>query len=169
MSISQSWIAKFAGRILASALIGGFFAAITGALCVGAAGALFGWILDIRSTPPVWDSGFLFPGAWLGATLGSYSGFVGLIAGAVAAFGGKPKTSIAPPRALLRNIALGQIFGTIGAISSYLLIALAVVQFNGAPFVGTVEDNLELVICGAPIMAFCGAIAGALWKREGNR
>ncbi len=169
MSISQSWIAKFVGRVLASAFIGGFFVAIMGALSVATAGALFGFILDIRSTPPRWDSGFLFPGAWLGANLGSYSGFVGALAGAVAAFDGKPESSIVPSRALLRNLALGQLFGMLGAVSSYLLFAFVIAQFSGAPLVGTVEDNLELAIYGVPILMICGAIAGALWKCEANR
>ncbi len=150
---------------MASAFIGGFFTAITGALCVATAGALFGWMLDIRSTPPSWDGGFLFPGAWLGATLGSYSGFVGLFAGGVAALGGGPKGSIVPSRALLRNIALGQILGTVSAVSSYLLFALCVAQFNGNSFIGTVEDNLELAIYGVPVSMVCGAIMGAISGR----
>ena len=169
MSLSQSWIAKVAGRVVASALIGGFVIAITGALCIATAGALFGWILDIRSTPPRFDVGFLFPGAWLGATLGSYSGFVGFMAGAVAAWRGKPDTSIVPPLALLRNIALGQLFGTVSAVSSYLVFALSVAQLNTQSFVGTVEDNLELIIWGAPILAIFGAIAGAMSRREAKR
>ena len=166
MSISQSWIAKFAGRVLASAFVGGLVAAIVGALCVGTAGVLFGWMLDIRSTPPSWDSGFLFPGAWLGAYLGSYSGVIGALAGGVAASGGKPTTSVVPPRALLRNIALGQVFGTMGAVSSYLIFALALAQLNAQSFVGTVEDQLDLILWGAPVMTICGAIMGALWKSQ---
>lgn len=167
MLLSRNWVAKFAGRVLVSALIGGFFTAIVGALCGATAGALFGWILDIRSTPPSWDGEFLLPGAWLVAYLGSFSGFVGLFAGAVAAFDGKPASSIVP-RALLRNLALGQLFGTGGAVSSYLLfaVAVAVAQFSGDPFVGIVEDNLELVIWGAPILMICGAVAGAIFRRD---
>lgn len=126
-------------------------------------------ILGISSTPPYWGSGFLFPGAWLGATLGSYSGFVGALAGAVAAFDGKPESSIMPPRALLRNIVLGQLFGTLSAVSSYLLFALAIAHLNGDPFVGTVEDNLELAIYGVPVLMICGAIVGALCKRDSDR
>ena len=169
MLLSRNWVAKFAGRVLAGAFLGGLFVAIVGALSVATAGALFGWMLDLRSTPPGGESGFLWPGAWLGAYLGSFGGFVGLFAGAVAALGGKPDTSVLPPRDLLRNIALGQLAGTLGAVSSYLIFALAVAQFNGEPFVGTVEDHLELIIYGAPILMICGAIAGALWKREAGR
>ena len=169
MSISQNWVAKFAGRVLISAFLGGLFTALIGALSVATAGALFGWILDLRSTPPVWDSGFLFPGAWIGAYLGSYSGIVGFIAAAVAALASKPETSIVPARVLRRNLALGQLLGTFGAVSSYLLFAFAVAQFNGDSFVGTVENHLDVALYGVPALMICGAIMGALWKREPSR
>lgn len=167
MSLQHSWAPKFAFRFGANVIVGALLTSIIGALCVGAAGALFGWMLDLRSTPPSWDSGFLFPAVWLGAYLGSYSGIVGASA-AVAASGAKPDSSIMPPRALLRNIALGQLFGTACAVSSYLLFAFCVAQFNGEPFVATVEDHLDLIIWGAPTLAICGSIAGALWKRDDN-
>ena len=165
MFFSQPWAARAAQRIGANIVVGAIVTAIVGALCVATAGALFGWMLDIRSTPPSWDSGFLFPGAWLGAYLGSFSGIVGALAAAVAALGGKPDDSVGPPRALLRNLAMGQLFGTLGAVSSYLLFAFGVAQWNGDPFIGTVEDNLELIIWGAPALMISGAILGALWKR----
>ncbi len=160
MLINEHWAAKIAGRVMANAIVGSVIVALIGALCVGAAGALMGWLLDIRSTPPSWDSGFLFPGAWLGAYLGSYSGLVGAVAAGVAAFDFK-----VPLRALLSRIALGQLLGTLGAVSSYLLLALAIAWTQSQPFTGTVEDNLELIIWGAPAAMIGGAIAGALWKR----
>ncbi len=165
MFINQHWFTRVAGRVLSSAIIGGVVSAIVGALCVGAAGALFGWLLDIRSTPASWDSGFLFPGAWVGMSLGAWSGFVGLIAAGLVAFDMPSRHSFAPLRALLGRVAIGQLLGTLGAISSYLLLAWAIAQTQGQPFVGTVEDNLDLIIWAAPAAMIGGAIAGALWKR----
>ena len=68
--------------------------------------------------------------------------------------------------AVIKRVALGQLLGTVGAISSYLVLAWAIARFNGAPFLGTVEDNLDLAILAAPITMICGAIAGALWKSD---
>ena len=168
MSLSQSWIAKFAGRVLANALLGGIFVAITGALCVATSGALFGWILDIRSTPATWDGGFMGPGLFLGLSLGAWSGILGALVGGVAASKARPGALLAP-LSVLKRVALGQLLGTLAALSSYLIFALAVAQLNAQPFVGTVEDNLELAIFGVPILMNCGAIVGALWQREINR
>ena len=165
MSLSQHWILRVFGRVLTNAIVGGVIIAIIGALCVATAGAFFGWMMDIRSTPPAWNMGFMGPGAFLGAFLGAWSGFVGALAGAVAALGDNSTRPLATLRALLNRVALGQLLATLGAVSSYLLLALAIAQIKGDPFIGTVEDNLELAIYGAPITMICGAIAGALWKR----
>ena len=165
MSIYQHWIFRVLGRVLTNAIVGGVVAAIAGALCVATAGAFFGWIMDLRSTPPSWDSGFLFPGAWVGARLGVWSGFIGAIVGGVAALGDNSTRPLEKLRALLNRVALGQLLATLGAVSSYLLLALVIAQIKGDPFTGTVEDNLELAIYGVPVSMVCGAIAGALWKR----
>ena len=166
MSISQHWIFRVFERVLTNAILGGVVAAVTGALCVATAGAFFGWMMDIRSTPPSWDSGFLFPGAWVGARLGVWSGLIGALAGAVAAWGDNSTRPMATLRALLNRVALGQLLATLGAVSSYLLLALVIAQLNAQPFIDTVEDNLELAIIGVPITMICGAIAGAIWKRD---
>ena len=168
MFFKHSWAAMAAQRIGANIIVGAITTAIGGALCVGAAGALLGWILDIRSTPATWDGGFMGPGLFIGLTLGAWSGIIGAIVGAVAASNARPACAFAP-LALVKRVALGQLLGTLAALSSYLVLALAIAQFNGDPFVGTVEDNLELAIYGVPLLMNCGAIAGALWKREASR
>ncbi len=165
MSLSQHWFFRVFGRVLTGALFGGVVTAITGALCVATAGALLGWMMDLRSTPPSWDNGFILPGAFAGVYLGVWSGLIGAIVGAVAALGDNSTRPLATLRALLSRVALGQLLATLGAVSSYLLLALVIAQIKGDPFTGTVEDNLELAIYGVPITMVCGAIAGALWKR----
>ena len=149
---------------MTNAIVGGVVIAITGALCVATSGALFGWMMDIRSTPAIWDGGFMGSGLFLGLYLGAWSGFVGLIVGGVAASKARPGALLAP-LSILKSVALGQLLGTLAALSSYLIFALAIAQIKGNSFTGTVEDNLELAIYGVPITMVCGAIAGALWKR----
>lgn len=164
MSFNQPWAAKAAKRIGANIVVGALLTAIVGALCVATAGALLGWILDIRSTPPSWDSGFLGPGLFIGLFLGAWSGVLGALLGAVAACAARPGALFAP-LAILKRVALGQLLGTLGALSSYLFYALIIAQTQNQSFVGSVEDNLILALIGVPITMNCGAIAGALWKR----
>ena len=164
MFFSQNWVFGAAKRIGANVIIGAILTAIVGAGCVGAAGALLGAILDIRSTPATWDGGFLGLGLFLGFYLGAWSGIFGALVGGVAASSAPTNRTFAP-LAIFKRVALGQLLGTLAALSSYLILALAIAQFNGDPFVGTVEDNLELAIYAVPVLMNCGAIAGALWKR----
>ena len=168
MSLSQHWVLKVFGRVLTNAIVSGVVIAIIGALCVATAGALLGWILDIRSTPAIWDGGFFGAGLFLGLCLGAWSGILGALVGGVAASKARPGALLAP-LSVLKRVALGQLLGTLAALSSYLIFALAVAQLNAQPFVGTVEDNLDLAICGVPVLMNCGAIAGALWKRDSGR
>ena len=165
MFFHQNWAAKAARSIAANLVVGAIITAIVGALCVGAAGALLGGIMDIRSTPASWDGGFLGPGLFLGLYLGAWSGILGAMFGGVAALTARADARFAS-LAILKRVALGQLLGTLAALSSYLIFALAIAQLNAQPFVGTVEDNLELAIFGVPILMNCGAIAGALWQRD---
>ena len=166
MLTSNGWLARAAMRLGAHLVCGGVTSALVGALCVGATGALLGWIMDIDSTPPSWDSGYLFPGAWLGAYLGCGGGIVGAFAAGAVAFDERARHSLAPLRATLMRVALGQSAGTLGALSCYFLLVMWLVFRRAQPFVGTVEDNLDLIIPGAPCAMICGAIAGALWKKS---
>ena len=164
MFFKHNWAAMAAKRISAGILGGALIIATVGALCVGAAGALLGAILDIRSTPATWDGGFMGPGLFLGLYLGAWSGILGAGVGGVAAVGARPGALLAP-LAILKRVALGQSLGTLAALSSYLVLALLIAQLNAQSFVGTVEDNIEMAIYGVPVLMNCGAIAGALWKR----
>lgn len=164
MLFKQPWAAIAAKRIGAGIVVSAILTGIIGALCVATAGALLGWILDIRSTPPSWDSGFLGPGLFIGLFLGAWSGVLGALFGGVAAFTARP-VHIFAPLEVIKRVALGQLLGTLGALSSYLFYALILTQTQGQSFVETVEDNLILALVGVPILMNCGAIAGALWKR----
>lgn len=160
----QTWAFKAAKRVGANVFVGAITTSFMGALCVATAGALLGWILDLRSTPATWDGGFLGPGLFLGLYLGAWSGITGAIVGGVAALAARPGATSAP-LIVIKRVAFGQVLGTLIALSFYLIFACAIAQFNGESFVGTVEDHLELAIYGVPITMNCGAIAGALWKR----
>ena len=168
MPTTNSWLARAATRLSAHLVCGALVSAIVGALCIGAMGALLGWIMDIDSTPPSWDSGYLFPGAWLGAYLGCFGGIIGAVAAGAVAFDERARHSWAPLRATLMRVALGQIAGTIGALSCYFLLVMVLVFRRAQPFVGTVEDNLDLMIWGAPMLMICGAIAGTISRRASS-
>ena len=99
-------------------------------------------------------------------SLGAWGGIVGIVAFAMAAWGAAPDRLPLSLRALMARMAMGQLFGTVGAVSSYLLFVYAIAQLRAQPFLGTVEDNLDLIIWGAPTSMLCGAIAGAVFKRE---
>ncbi len=171
MTISQNWFAKFAGRVAANALIGGLLTALVGALCGGATSALLCYLLSLRGAPAAWDDGMTELIALqfiIGACLGAWSGIAGaFIFGATAATSGPGR--LLAPLALVKRVALGQLLGALAALSSYLTFAWALAQFNAWPFLGTVEDNLELAIWGVPVTMIFGAIAGALWKREARQ
>lgn len=168
MQSNNNWLGRAVLRTGINLIVGALLTAIVGALCVGAAGAFLGYLLDLRSTPATWDGGFIVLGFIIGAAWGAWSGIVGALIFGIAASGAKPGRFFAP-LALIKRVALGQTVGTLCALSSYLVFALAVAQFNGDPFIGTVEDNFELVMFGAPISMICGAIAGAILGRDCNR
>lgn len=149
-------------RVVSHAVSGALASALVGALCVGAAGALCGWIMDLSSRPATWDDGFKLVGFLLGATLGSYGGIVGALFCGWAGFAAPPNRALLPPRALLNRIALGQIAGTLLAGATFFLWALAQSQNSGQSFGHIVEAELLLIICAAPALMICGAIAGAL-------
>ena len=164
----QPWAIKAAQRVGANLIIGALLTALVGALCVGTAGAIIGAIMDIRSTPPAWSLGFSAAGADVGMTLGSWSGILGALIFGIAALTARPGRLFAPITAIKR-VALGQFLGTLGALSTYLLAAAFIAQTRGQSFVVTVEDNALIILVGAPLMMLCGAIAGALWRREAQR
>ena len=168
MFFHHPWAAKAAKRIGANLVVGALLTALMGALCVGAAGAVIGGIMDIRSTPPAWSLGFSAAGASLGMTLGSWSGILGAVIFGIAALTAHPGRFFAPIIAIKR-VALGQFLGTLGALSTYLLAAMFIAQTRGQLFVATVEDNAVIILIGAPLMMLCGAIAGALWKRADEK
>lgn len=155
-------------RIVSHFVLGALCAAIVGALCIGTAGGLCGWILDLRSQPASWDDGFTVVGALLGATLGSYSGVVGAFFGLWSGIAAPPSRSVLPPRALLQSLALGQIAGTLVACSTFFLWEVFQAQNTGLSFGRTVEQDIVLILWGAPALMICGAIVGALFRPAGS-
>ena len=108
------------------------------------------------------------PGLFIGLTLGAWSGLFGALVGGVAASNARPGALLAP-LAIIKRVALGQLLGTLAALSSYLILALAIAQLNAQPFIGSVEGGLVVALIGVPVLMNCGAIAGALWKREARQ
>ena len=129
---------------------------------MGAAGAAIGVILDVASTPATWNGGFMMPGAFVGMSLGAWSGILGVIIFGVSAAKAGPGRCIREFTALCARVSLGQFAGTLAALTCYLAMALVISQIKTQPFIGTVEDNADWIVWGAPALMMCGALAGAL-------
>ena len=164
----KSWAWFLAKRVAVHVIAGALATALVGALCVGAAGAVTGWILDLRSTPATWDDGFTLVGALLGLTWGAYSGVVGAIICGWAGLTAPPSRSLWPARALLRHPILGQVAGTGLASATFFAWELVQAQLTGPAFGRGVERDVGWILFGAPALMLCGAIAGALIRPAKN-
>ena len=162
MQTQKQWLGPLASRVVSHGILGGLLTAIVGAVCVGAAGAAIGAILDVASAPAQWDGGFMMPGAFVGMSLGAWSGILGAIIYGIGAAKAGPGRCIREFTALCARVSLGQFVGTLSALTCYLAFAFVVSQIKTQPFIGTVEDNAELIVWGAPALMMCGALAGAL-------
>ena len=204
-SVSNSesgWLATLAARVVCNALAGGVLVAMVGALCVGAAGAMVGALLDYRyasfyvahpngftMSPDVISGGlgrlldfvsWLFPNGitlWpddAGVSLVVFSSagaglFVGGLVGAtifgVAAFKAPPGRFYAPIESLVGRVMLGQIAGTLGAISFFGALVAFKMLTQGQSLLDSTDSDLNILFLGTPALMICGAIAGALSKR----
>ena len=154
-------------RVLANALIGGIAVAFVGAFCVGLAGGFVGTALDYGGfLGAQGETGFGFLGAFAGAEMGALSGIIGAVLFALATVRATPGQILAPLKALIGRVTLGQIFGTSGAFTSFMAFELVKTLINHQGLASNIFDDLVWILYGAPILMICGAIAGALSKRD---
>ena len=163
------------GRLMARAalhtLCGGILAALLGAACIAIAGALTGAFLDIGGTPADWQQGLIPFGCFLGLYLGAWSGgLTGALIYALNAFLGAPGPRLLPRRPLVQAVSLGQIAATIGVCTSFFGAELLFSLLTHQAFSDLIDRHLMWIVCGAPALMVCGAIAGALWvSRRKNK
>ena len=155
-------------RAGAHLIVGAGATAFVGAFCIGALGAGCGYVLDLGSLPASWDDGFTLVGASLGASLGAWAGVVGALVCGRAGVVAPASRHILPPRALLQPVVLGQIAGTLVAGATFFLWEVLQAQNTGLSFGRTVEQDLHLIVWGAPALMLCGAVAGALVRAGGK-
>lgn len=157
------WITKLAARVILNGLAGGALFAVVGAFCIGLAGGIVGTVLDYFS---VAGGGNAFIGAYIGFGLGALSGVCGVIIFGIAAFKIPSHRGLAPLRFLAARVIVGQVVGTIGAVTFFLFVETAKTRALGQPLSQGISEDLLWILFGAPILMICGAIAGALSQRE---
>ncbi len=166
MKSDARWMTILAGRVLANALVGGITFAFVGALCVGLAGGIIGIALDGWSRTFSPAAGYGFFGAFIGAKVGAFDGIVGVFLFAIATIRAKPGRLLKPFSALIGRVITGQITGTMGALTSFMIFEFVKTLIISRGFSQNVFDDLLWILFGTPILMICGAIAGALTKRD---
>ena len=110
----------------------------------------------------------LLSGARTGLIIG---GLAGAVIFGVAAFQAPPDRFFAPLGALIGRVALGQVVATLAALICFGAIEAFRIQVQGQSLLNVTTGSFNNVYLnatsfGAPIVMTCGAIAGALTKRD---
>ena len=156
---------KLAGRVLVNAVIGGVITALMGAACMAAARGIVGAIIN-HSGKRGGGGGnsAVFACGRLGAIIGLTGGLVGMLIFAVSAARTASLPLFTPLRSLAGRVALGQVVGTLGCATSFLLAAFVISQSQTRPLKLVIFENWLWLCGGAPLLMMCGA--GALTKRD---
>ena len=165
MKNDARWIAMWAWRVLANALVGGFATAMVGALCGGAVGSFITFVISLLlgefGIDMIFGKLTVF-----GATLGLASGIVGLFIFAIAAWRATPNHFLMPFRELKRRVFLGQALATLLVCASFVVFEFLKSNLQNISFAAQLINEGHYLLVGAPILMICGAIAGALSKRD---
>ena len=155
----------WAWRVLANALVGGFAVAIVGALCSGAAGSFLTFIISLVTGE--FGIGMIFGKLTVfGATLGLVSGVIGIFIFAIAAWSAAVGPLLMPFCELKQRVFLGQLLGTLLASASFFVFEFLKSNLQNVAFADELKNEGHYLLLGAPISMICGAIAGALTKRD---
>ena len=165
MKNDARWMKVLAVRVVVNAVMGGLWFALIGALCIGLTLGLIGTVADYSGAFGAnAESGFT--GAIIGAKIGASSGIAGIVLFAIAAIRAMPGQLLEPFDVLFGRVICGQALGTIGALTSFVAFELAKTSINHRGFTLNSFDDSKWIIYGAPTLMICGAIAGALSKRD---
>ena len=159
MKSDARWMAKLAP--IANAVVGGFWFAFVGACCGGFGGATMEVLFDISSGGNLVGLVIIF-----GIGYGFASGVMGAFIYAVAAARSQPGQLCQPFHDLQRAVTMGQCVGELGACTSFLAFELLKAEAQNIPFGVGISRDIGYFFFGAPALMICGAIAGALFKRD---
>ena len=149
------------GQVLANACGGGLILALVGVICCGMAGALTDWIFDnaFSWTSLTPETRHIYRDA--GARIGALAGFVtgALLFGRLASKGEQIQVRFV-------NVVVGQVAGV--AAFSLIFYAFEVIKswLLGKELILGLDSDATWLLYGAPALMICGAIAGALSKRN---
>ena len=158
MNDVRSW-AIWLGRVVANALAGGLAFAIVGLFCGALSGFIFGVIFEGSL------GGSLIIASY-GILVGMACGVAGVLIHLAAALVAEPGEFWEPFFNLTASVSLGQMWGTIAAIAAFVAFELIDSQIHQASFSTTVGEDVIFFCFFAPALMICGAIAGAIWKRD---
>ena len=165
MKSDARWMRILASRVLANVIIGGLAFAFVGALCGGAAGSFLTFIVSIAVGE--FGIGMAFGQLTMfDAVLGFASGIVGAFIFGVAAWRAKPSQLLTPFYELRRRVFLGQMTGTLLACVSFFSFVVIKMNLQNITLGDSIGYDGIYLLLGAPILMICGAIAGALTKRD---
>ena len=152
-------------RVSANALIGGFATAIVGSLCGGAVGSFLIFVISLVTRE--FGIGMIYGKIMVfGATLGLVNGIAGLFIFAIAAWRAAPSHFLMPFHDLKRRVFLGQALATLIACASSVVFGIIKSNLQNIAFADELINEGHYLLVGAPILMICGAIAGALSKRD---
>lgn len=150
-------VANVLGWALANAILGGVEFAIVGACC----GAVTGFTLGLFFEGSLDNA---FGGAAVGSTIGAACGILSVPVRGFHALFAPPDEFLQPCFDLIPRLALGQVWGTIVALTGFF--AFELVRSNGVSFAEAVERDAMLMILFAPALMIIGAGMAAIFKRD---
>ncbi len=172
MKSDARWMRILAFRVLINTIIGSMLTTATGAVLLGNAGAS---VYAFR-TQPIWTVSSRECGSYFCyLETGNYGAITGAICGLILGLFIFPTVTI--NEAQMRNgisafinlcarVVLGQCFGVCCFVLSYFVIIYGTAQTQNQSFDDLTLGHHQWIIYGAPALMICGAIAGALTKRD---
>ena len=155
----------FVSRVLVNAFVGGVATAIVGALCGGAVGSLVTFVVSLLTGE--FGVGMIYGKLTIfGATLGLVSGIVGPFIFAVAAWRVVPSRFLMPFHKLKWRVFTGQALATLLACASFAVFGILKSNLQNMAFADQIKNEGHFLLVGAPFLMICGAIFGALTKRD---
>ncbi len=147
-------------RVVANALAGGLAFAIVGAFCGGS--AVF--FIALFEYGGMGEGSFI--GVPIGAIVGAVCGIAGIFIHLFPALRAESGEFWEPFFDLTARVSWGQMWGTIAACTAFIVIELVRSQFNNVGFSDNISEDFLIFAFAAPASMICGAIAGAIFKRD---
>ena len=162
MKSDALWTMLLLGRVLANALLGGLLCAIFGAFGCAIVGQLAEIIFSFelsKNADGIHALSFGFIGFVAGLTFGT-------LIFATHAFRAPPGHLFEPFCGIVAGVLCGQFVGALAFSSSFYLIEFARALLTKRFIASLLLEDLIFAYVGAPALMICGAIAGALSKRD---